>query len=266
MPDSDTGWHRPESNGTWTANDRSGFFLRSGEKDIRLELDLQPYLGKTDSKEICVKINGHELLRESLCGAKTLGCLIPANLADEHGLLHVELESKSPLVSPAECGQGTDTRKLGFKLLALRALPLPIVGEAGCVVSPFFPAMPDSDTGWHRPESNGTWTANDRSGFFLRSGEKDIRLELDLQPYLGKTDSKEICVKINGHELLRESLCGAKTLGCLIPANLADEHGLLHVELESKSPLVSPAECGQGTDTRKLGFKLLTLRALPQHI
>ena len=260
------GWHQPENDGIWTAATRSVFFLRDGSGDTRLELDLQPYLGNAGSRTILVKVNGHELIRESLRGSKSLSCFIPIDLADESGLLCVELKSEEPLVSPAECGQGTDTRKLGFKLLALRALPLPIVGEAGCVVSPFFPAMPDSDTGWHRPESNGTWTANDRSGFFLRSGEKDIRLELDLQPYLGKTDSKEICVKVNGHELLRESLCGAKTLGCLIPANLADEHGLLHVELESKSPLVSPAECGQGTDTRKLGFKLLTLRALPQHI
>lgn len=131
------------------------------------------------------------------------------------------------------------------------------------VLSPFSPQDPLllTNSGWHKTECTGSWTSDEMSSLTLLARPQISKLTLTLNPYLGgKLSSRTLRCIVNGREHIHVAIDSMTTLSMYLDDEVWKDGPICEICLLSEEPILSPLECGESTDARKLGFFLHSLK------
>jgi hypothetical protein len=127
-------WSHPEGWGVWSLRNSASVVLplyQTTGEDIALELHFHAFAtGPEDCPSVAIDANSIRVFEEQLCGGRTgeegrpVIVEIPPRSTEEVGGVLIEFATPDAK-SPAESGEGADTRRLGVGLTSIRVFEAP---------------------------------------------------------------------------------------------------------------------------------------------
>uniref|UniRef100_UPI0022EAEB0A hypothetical protein n=1 Tax=Falsiroseomonas oryzae TaxID=2766473 RepID=UPI0022EAEB0A len=257
-------WHVAEPDATWSFGRAALLPLRLGPAVREQGTVLTASLEGFRATRITASAAGRRLADAPLHpGARNdLEIPVPPGLAGESGELDLVLEVDAAR-SPFAAGDGGDERPLGLRLASLHAAPAEQRAQrAEYLFSAAGSAAALRLEGWFDPEPDGRWS--EAAGARIRlprpEGAGDtLRLEFDGRVY-GTRHGGPARVDVEVDGVLAAFLVFEDDAFATRVAQAVVEPGHEAVTLSVRRPGgVSPAECGEGDDARRLGLMLRRL-------
>jgi hypothetical protein len=274
------GWSVPDTDHTWTIDDRSvlSFPPPADAEAYRLELDVRPFVSPPElpSQRLSVTVNGALIQVFDPIDAGVTECAVPGPLI--RGRDGVEIVLEHPRAArPSDLNAGGDSRRLAvmFRRLTLAVPPDP----SATAPTPGGPAPPgavellfgaagnagaSTHYGWALPEADFTWAVDDRSLISIaRPAEAaNYQLEIEVIPFTAPPvlNAQRLDIMVNGEFVVSFDPLPAGVSSCLVPGRLIN--GRDHVDILLAHPRAArPKDLDAGPDTRRLAimFRRLTL-------
>lgn len=267
-------WHAPERNATWSFGRVATVPLRLLDppaEGAMIRATVEAFQPPTGAETIALEIAaaGQVLARHELPPRqpRSVEIAIPPALIGADGAL--DLEFRVPLaLSPRAVGQGSDERPLGIRLARLELAAPPVLAARRVLR---FAAAPDGEPyaaqhflrgDWFPPEPSGCWTQDDRGALALAPDPTlgpGWRLVL-LARTLGATPEAPAVVEVELNGVLLDRWEFVSDLPVLVePRGLAGrlEGASLATLALRRREARTPAELGQGSDSRRLGVMII---------
>jgi hypothetical protein len=293
------GWSRPNTDHTWTIDDRSLLIFAppGGAEEYRLDMDVRPFTSPPalPAQRLDVIVSGAMVRRFDPLESGIATCIVPGHLI--HGRDSVEILLEHPHAArPSDLGISDDARRLAvmFHQLTLTGLsdqpaaapdpmPVPIAAEAPVTSQiPIRPAMPTSvevlfgvgertplrtEYGWSSPEVGFTWAIDDRSLLSLAplAAAPNYWLEIDAMPFIAPPalPAQRLEILVNGEFVQSFDPLPDGICGCIIPGRLIG--GRDHIDILLAHPRAArPTDLDAGADLRRLAilFRKVTLAGM----
>jgi hypothetical protein len=260
------GWSEGEGAFRWTEAPAAELFLDGpAHAGALLELRLRPLVAPPaiPRQRLEVRAGGRSLGVLDLSSPEVAPhtVFVPAGLLSGPSVLRFELPDA---VRPADRGLGSETRRLGVALHALRLRPaLPLAPQerlalGGAQAEGFL------GEGWSRGEGALRWTDGTRAELLFGMGAPGPRvLQLRLRPLVDAAHPRQrLRLRLNGRELATLTLTNPAPAVYAVALPPEAYAGLNRLELLTPDALV-PALAGAGPDTRRLGVAVYWLRFAP---
>ncbi|HEX6738995.1 MAG TPA: hypothetical protein VF310_12020, partial [Vicinamibacteria bacterium] len=264
-----SGWSDGEGSFRWTDGPAAELFLDGPtHAGALLEMTLRPLVQAPaiPRQRVEVRANGEPIGALDLAtpGVATHTVFVPPGRLAGPSVLRLVLPDAVP---PAQQGVGTETRRLGVALHALRLRPLAGLAPQQRLALGGAGADAFLGEGWSQAEGALRWTDGTRAEllFELKADPKDAPrvLQLRLRPQTGASLPRQrLQLRLNGREVTTLTLTdpAPAVYAVALPRGALARQNRL--ELLTPDAVV-PAQAGAGPDTRRLGVAVYWLRFAP---
>ena len=268
------GWSRPNTDHTWTIDDRSQLtFAPPGDAEhYRLDMDVRPFTSPPSltAQHLDVIVNATMVRRFDPLQPGIATCIVPGHLIRGHDSVEILLEHPNA-ARPSDLGISGDSRRLAvmFHQLTLTGLPdQPAGAPMPTRVEVLFGAGERTplrtEYGWSPPEAGFTWAIDDRSLLSLAplAAAANYWLEIDAMPFTvpPALPAQWLEILVNGEFVRSFDPLPDGISGCLIPGRLIG--GRDHIDILLAHPRAArPIDLDAGPDERRLAilFRKVTL-------
>lgn len=266
-----SGFSNPETNYRWTDSNEAEIeiLIEKTDKNIELSIDYLAF----GEQMVKVYVNNNLVDSSLYSGTAIKTIYIPKEyISSEEITIRFEIPNA---VSPLEKGIGTDSRRLGLSINSLRMnetdkeitiLYLPEENNSEQYTYKYGDIIflcGESITkgveveGFSFPENNYRWTQEQEVEIYIPVHKTEKALELVLDYVAFGTQTARIFIN---NQLVDESLyTGAGTKKIAVPNEYLMKKEL-RIRIELPDATSSPMDKGIGTDTRKLGISIKTIK------